>query len=278
LSIPVFASIAAVRAALKNRPDIGLVPTMGALHAGHARLIEAAHAQCGTVVVSIFVNPIQFDRKEDYERYGRSLPADVALCERSGAAMIFAPSVDEMYPEPNQTIVEVTGVTDHFCGLARPGHFRGVTTVVAKLFHIVGPRLAFFGEKDAQQLAAVTSMVAGLDFPLRIVPVETVREPDGLAMSSRNSRLNPDERQRAACLYRALVLARDLIASGERDSSVIIARGLQELAVPGVRVEYFGLADPRAMTPVFYVEAPVRVMGAIWIGETRLIDNLLCTP
>ena len=251
---------------------------MGNLHAGHARLIETARGECDVVAVSIFVNPIQFDRLEDYERYGRTVKADVALCSRSGADLIFVPAVEEMYPKPNQTSVDVQGVTDYFCGGSRPGHFRGVTTVVTKLFHIIQPQLAFFGQKDAQQLAAIQRMVDDLNFPVRIVPVETVREQDGLAMSSRNTRLNPEERQLAVCLYRALQRVRELIESGVRDLSSILARPLALLDQPGIRIDYFGLADPVTMSPVGRIDGPALAMGAIWIGETRLIDNIMCIP
>lgn len=274
--LPVFDTISSLRAALAGKPGIGLVPTMGALHAGHARLIERARERSGTVVVSIFVNPIQFDRSEDYARYGRSLGADAEICARAGADFIFAPSVAEMYPEPNLTAIEVSSITDHFCGAMRPGHFRGVTTVVAKLFNIAMPQLAFFGEKDAQQLAAVARMVRDLNFPLEIVPVETVREPDGLAMSSRNARLDAGERQRAVCLYEALSEVRTRIARGEREANAILQDARVYLERAEVRVEYFGLADPSTLLPVTAITRPVRALGAIWLGETRLIDNVFC--
>ncbi len=282
MSVPVLDTIGGIREAVRAPSSqgaaVGLVPTMGALHAGHARLIKTARAQSGLVVVSIFVNPIQFERRDDYERYGRSLAADVELCGRAGADLIFAPSVDEMYPAPLQTSVEVSGVTDSFCGRARPGHFRGVTTVVTKLFHIVGPQLAFFGEKDFQQLAAIRRMVEDLNFPIRIVAVETVRDPDGLALSSRNARLGEPERQLATRLFRALAQARDSIAAGERDAPAILARAGLELEYPGIQIDYLGLADPVTLQPVDRVDGPVQAMGAIWIGGTRLIDNLRCLP
>lgn len=277
--IPIERTIAGIRAAVdihRGRGQTGFVPTMGALHAGHARLIEVARQQSSLVVVSIFVNPLQFDDPADYDRYQRTLEADVELAARSGAHLIFAPSVSEMYPAPAHTFVEVQGLTDHFCGVSRPGHFRGVTTVVSKLFHIVEPDLAFFGEKDAQQLAVVERMVLDLNMPIRIVAVPTIREADGLAMSSRNARLNARERVTAVCLYQALTRAAALIHGGERDSRQILSEAGRLLQNPGVHVEYFDLADPRTMKPVTDAETPVRVMGAIKIGSTRLIDNLIC--
>jgi pantoate--beta-alanine ligase len=285
VSIPVVTSVvttlAAIRDALapnRNR-SIGFVPTMGALHAGHRSLIEQARAQSGYVVVSIFVNPLQFDQPQDYQRYARTLPADVALCAAAGADLVFAPTASEMYPRgSSETSVDLSGVSEHFCGASRPGHFRGVATVVAKLFNIVQPDLAFFGEKDAQQLAVIERMALDLNFPVTIVPAATVRELDGLAMSSRNARLNPSERVTATCLHRALLAAQSRIGSGERDCARIVEDSRALLAQPGVRVDYFDLADPAAMLPVNTITGPVRIMGAIWVGDTRLIDNLLCRP
>jgi pantoate--beta-alanine ligase len=251
---------------------------MGALHDGHARLIETARSQSDVVVVSIFVNPLQFDRRDDYERYARTFDADVSICERLSADLVFAPGNEEMYPGEMAAVVEVPGLTQHFCGASRPGHFRGVATVVSKLFHIVEPQLAFFGEKDAQQLAVIERMVRDLNFPIRIVAVETVREPHGLALSSRNQRLTPEQRGNATCLYRALSRARDLIVAGERDASRVVAGARSFLDIPGIRVDYFDLADPATMTPVRTISGPVRAMGAIFAGETRLIDNLIIGP
>lgn len=276
--IPVANTIAGLRKSLATLPrPLGFVPTMGALHAGHARLIEVAKAQSATVVVSIFVNPLQFDQREDYERYQRNLGADADLAGECGADLIFAPDAAEIYPPGSVTFVEVPGLTEHFCGASRPGHFRGVTTVVSKLFNIVQPDLAFFGEKDAQQLAVIRRMVIDLDFPIEIRPVETVREPDGLALSSRNARLSPAERGTAVCLYQALWRARDLIAAGERDSAKILTDAGSLLLRPGVEIDYFDIADPIDMRPVAWAAPPVRIMGAIRIGATRLIDNLICS-
>jgi pantoate--beta-alanine ligase len=254
---------------------IGFVPTMGALHAGHARLLEVARESSDVVVTSIFVNPIQFDRKEDYERYGRCLEDDLRTCEDAGVDLVFAPDISEMYPDGASTFVEVHGLSDHFCGSSRPGHFRGVTTVVSKLFHIVGPDLAYFGEKDAQQLAIIQRMVRDLDFPIRIVPVSTVREPDGLALSSRNIRLSVDERKLAPKLYGALSAVAAALSGGERSAKAALSVGRRILDIPGISTDYFDLADPDTMQPVATIRDPVRVMGAIWIGGTRLIDNLL---
>src|SRR5579885_1484560 len=237
------ATVAEVRAALadfrRRGQLVGLVPTMGALHAGHAALIERARRECGCMAVSIFVNPIQFDRREDYEAYAIRLPDDVALCESLGTDVIFAPAAEEMYPAPQSVFVEVAGLTDHLCGRFRPGHFRGVATVVAKLFHIVAPHRAYFGEKDAQQLAVIERMVADLNMPIRIVPVATVRESDGLALSSRNARLSPEERRIAPSLYQALRAAAGKIAAGSASAVEVRQSALDVLASqPQLRLEY----------------------------------------
>ncbi len=267
----------AVAAARLQGNSIGCVPTMGALHAGHGALTDRARAESGYVVVTIFVNPIQFDRREDYDRYARNLPADLAFCEARDVDLVFAPSVEEMYPEPAAAFVEVPELSGGLCGRFRPGHFRGVATVVAKLFHIVQPDLAFFGEKDAQQLAIIERVARDLNFPVRIVPVPTVREADGLALSSRNERLSPAERKVAPLLYRALEEGRAAIAGGERNVGRIRQRALAALAVePSIRPEYLEVVDPRNMSPVEEVAGPVRIAAAVWIGSTRLIDNVLC--
>ena len=258
---------------------IGLVPTMGALHAGHGRLIETARRENGCVVVSLFVNPIQFDRNEDYDRYPRPLSNDVEFCSRLGVDFVFAPSTEEMYPRPQRAFVEVTGVTDHLCGRFRPGHFRGVATVVLKLLNIVQPDRAYFGEKDAQQLTVIRRLAADLNVPATIVEVPTVREADGLALSSRNRHLSPEERRIAPALSRALETARGLIAAGETRASAVKLEALRAVnEQPGIRVEYLEIVDPEDMQPVEDISGPVRVAGAIWIGKTRLIDNVLCAP
>jgi pantoate--beta-alanine ligase len=256
---------------------IGLVPTMGALHAGHGALIERARRDSDCVVVSVFVNPIQFDRREDYDAYQVNLARDVEYCGALGADFVFAPAPEEMYPAPQSTFVEVSGVSDHLCGQFRPGHFRGVATVVAKLFHIADPDLAFFGEKDAQQLAVIQKMVTDLNMPVRIVPVATVRECDGLAMSSRNARLSPAERAIAPALYRALEAARARIEAGCDSAAEVRHAALFALERhPEFRVEYLDVVDPATMTPVEHIAGPVRIAAAAWLGSTRLIDNVSC--
>ena len=258
---------------------IGLVPTMGALHNGHGALLDEARRHCTVVVASIFVNPIQFNQKSDYDLYPRVLEEDVAFCSARGVDYIFAPSDEEMYPEPQRVFVEVEELSEHLCGRNRPGHFRGVATVVLKLFQILRPHLAFFGEKDYQQLAVVRRLVRDLNVPLQVAGVATTRERDGLAMSSRNCRLTPTERTFAPCLYQALLAAQRSIACGESSAAAIKEQVIQVLhSVPEIRLEYFDLVDPDTIRPVDAVDAPVRAAMAAWIGDTRLIDNVLCEP
>jgi pantoate--beta-alanine ligase len=255
---------------------IGLVPTMGALHAGHAALIDAARRECGLVVVSIFVNPIQFNSQEDLARYPRTLDADAAVCREHGADILFAPSVGEVYPEPPECTVDVGRLADHLCGEFRPGHFRGVATVVLKLFQMVQPHRAYFGEKDAQQLAIIKRLVVDFNIPITVAEVPTVREADGLAMSSRNRHLRADERRLAVSLYQALLDAERRISSGERNAAAI--KQAAAATIPRsemLRVEYLEIVDPATMEPVADIDRPVRVAGAVWVGSTRLIDNLL---
>jgi pantoate--beta-alanine ligase len=266
--------------ARRSNATIGLVPTMGALHAGHVRLIEEARHECQAVAVSIFVNPLQFDREDDLRRYPRTLDADRQLCDRFGVDVVFAPSVDEMYPVPPECTIDVGHLADHLCGKSRPGHFHSVATVVMKLFGIVQPHRAYFGEKDAQQLAIIRRLVADLNVPVRIVGVPTVREPDGLALSSRNTQLGPGERQSAIVLYRALQMADRLIAGGDTDSEHVKRVAAAEIP-PGnssLRLEYLEIVDPENMQPVTVISGPVRVAGALWVGSTRLIDNVLSAP
>ena len=258
---------------------IGLVPTMGALHEGHASLIRQARNECVTVAVSIFVNPVQFDRPDDLERYPRSLDVDVALCESLGADVVFAPSVTEMYPTRLECRVEVGRLADHLCGRVRPGHFSGVATVVLKLFELVQPDKAYFGEKDAQQLAVVRRLVSDFNVPTTIVGVPTVREADGLALSSRNQRLNPDERRLAPSLFHALQEVERAIAAGV--TSVADIKQLASSQIPSdprLRLEYFDLVDPDDFQPVARISGPVVAAGALWVGTTRLIDNMRCVP
>ncbi len=248
---------------------------MGALHPGHEALIGAARRECGIVVVSIFVNPLQFGPNEDYARYPRTLEKDVEICRRQGTDVVFNPSPDDMYPLPPLTFAQVTRVSEHLCGKFRPGHFRGVATVVLKLFNIVRPDRAYFGEKDIQQLAVIRRMVADLNIPVEIAAVPTVREPDGLAISSRNQHLNSAERKAAPVLYRALEEAVKRIRSGERDASKVREAAIAILeSEPLVRVEYLEIVDPTEMQPLATISDSVRIAAAVWIGGTRLIDNV----
>ena len=279
----VIGSIAALRDQLsaprRSGRSIALVPTMGALHAGHMRLIEVARAECDLVVVSIFVNPLQFDRPDDLARYPRTLDADVASCASLGVHAVFAPDAVEMYPLPPACVVEVKRLADHLCGRFRPGHFAGMATVVMKLFQIVQPDRAYFGEKDAQQLAIIRRMVDDLDVPLVVVGIPTVREADGLAMSSRNRLLSREERVRAVALIHALNEAKRLIATGARSAADIVARAAEKIPkAPGITLEYLEIVDPSELQPVGEIAGPVLVAGAMWVGSTRLIDNVLCSP
>jgi pantoate--beta-alanine ligase len=263
----------------QTRRPLGFVPTMGALHAGHGRLIDEARAASASVALSIFVNPIQFNQSEDYARYPRPLEADLAFCAARGVDVVFAPLVEEMYPQPQVTFVEVGRVADHMEGRFRPGHFRGVATVVLKLFQIVQPDRAYFGEKDAQQLAVIRRMVQDLNLPVQIAGVPTVREPDGLALSSRNRHLSAEERAIAPRLYQALRVAEQRIAAGETGAEAVKRAAREVLAAePRMRVEYLEIAGDAEMQPVECVAGPVRVAAAVWVGRTRLIDNIRCDP
>jgi pantoate--beta-alanine ligase len=266
----------AVAGARRSGASVGLVPTMGALHAGHGSLIDRARAECAYVVVSIFVNPLQFDRPDDYERYARTLAVDLDFCRERGADLVFAPAPEEIYPGRQRVYVDAPELSEYLCGMYRPGHFRGVATVVAKLFNIVQPDRAYFGEKDAQQLAIIEALVKDLNLPVDIVPAPTVRESDGLALSSRNTRLSPEERRSAASIYRALSAAASRIAAGAepgeaRQAAMDILRG-----EPLLRVEYLEVVDAASMRPVDEFRGPVRIAAAVWAGETRLIDNVRC--
>ena len=266
-------------AASRGRGQVGFIPTMGALHDGHAALIERARRECATVVVSVFVNPLQFDRAEDLARYPRPLDADVALCEGLGVDVVFAPSPEVMYPQPPECTVAVGRMADHLCGAFRPGHFAGVATVVVKLLNIVQPDVAYFGEKDAQQLAIVRRVVADLNLPVTVASVATVREADGLALSSRNRHLSADERRLAPALYRALSAVREDVGGGTTDAAAALARAAAIIPDDGrLRLEYLDLVDPNSFQPVGRIAGPVIAAGALWVGGTRLIDNVLCTP
>ena len=268
-----------VASGIRREDVLGLVPTMGALHNGHGALLDEARRRCSVVVASIFVNPIQFNQRSDYDLYPRVFDEDVAFCETRGVDYIFAPPDDEMYPQPQRVFVEVGDISEGLCGRSRPGHFRGVATVVLKLFQILRPQLAFFGEKDYQQLAIVRRMVRDLNVPVHVVGVPTVRENDGLALSSRNRRLNQAERCLAPTLYRALLAARRMIACGERNATAIKGAAIRVLQnVPQIKLDYFELVDPSTIRPLDVVEAPVRAAGAMWIGDIRLIDNIYCEP
>jgi len=279
MSLEVFRRVAEIRDAVSRARAsgrrVGLVPTMGALHAGHGALIDQARAECACVVVSIFVNPLQFDRKEDYDRYARTLPGDLAFCRERGADVVFTPDAADVYPNPQRVYVDAPSLSEYLCGMHRPGHFRGVATVVAKLFNMVQPDRAYFGEKDAQQLAIIEALVADLNMPIAIVPVPTVRESDGLAISSRNVCLSPEQRRSATALYRALRAAAASIADGAdpRRAKEAALKVMSE--EPSLRVEYLEIIDPESMKPVDEIRGRVRIAGAVWAGETRLIDNVL---
>lgn len=282
MALEIVETIAGLRARVAARRSaglVGLVPTMGALHEGHASLIRQARAECSSVVVSIFVNPIQFDRPEDLERYPRSLDIDAALCASLGVDLVFAPTVAEMYPVSLECRVEVGRLADHLCGRFRPGHFSGVATVVLKLFEIVQQDRAYFGEKDAQQLAVVRRLVSDFNVATTIVGVPTVRESDGLALSSRNQRLDPDERQLASALYHALQRVKSAIAAGVSNVSELKQLAATQIPPdPRLRLEYFEIVDPVDFQPVDAVTGPVVAAGALWVGTTRLIDNMRCVP
>jgi len=254
---------------------IGLVPTMGALHAGHASLIENARAQCDFVVVSIFVNPLQFGPNEDYQRYPRPLEKDLEVCERVGADLVWVPSREDLYLSEQRIFIEVTQLGDHLCGPFRPGHFRGVATVVAKLFNVIQPHKAYFGEKDYQQLRIIRKMAEDLNFGVEVVSVPIYRDADGLALSSRNVYLDAEERTAAPALFRALLAAKKMVEEGERDIRVVKDASMWILAAePRIRPEYFEIVDPIELQPVTEIRGEVRVAAAIWIGKTRLIDNV----
>lgn len=254
---------------------IGLVPTMGYLHEGHLALVDAAHRRADRVIMSIFVNPLQFGPGEDLGRYPRDLPRDRGLASSRRVDALFIPSADTMYPPGSEIRVSPGQSAGRWEGAARPGHFAGVLTVVAKLFHLVEPDVASFGRKDIQQLTLVRQMVRDLDWPIEIVPVATVREPDGLAMSSRNAYLTPEDRRRAVALSRALGAARAVWKGGESSAAAIEERMRQELRQePGVSVEYIAIAEPEALAPVAMVDAATVVALAARVGGTRLIDNI----
>lgn len=255
---------------------VGLVPTMGALHEGHLSLVRQSVEAGDFTVVSIFVNPAQFAPTEDLGRYPRNFEADVEECREAGAGLIFAPTVEEMYPEGFATYVEVGGLTDMLEGASRPGYFRGVATIVLKLFAAVEPRRAYFGMKDYQQLKVIEKMVRDLNVRLDIIPAPTVREPDGLAMSSRNAYLNPAERRAATALFRALSAAKAAVEDGETDAGIVRQIALSVInSEPLAEIDYVAVVDPETLQPAAAVDRKVLVALAVRIGKTRLIDNLL---
>ena len=269
---------AASRAAQQSHKSLGLVPTMGALHEGHLSLIRAARARCDSVVSTIFVNPTQFGPSEDFAKYPRMFEQDCEALEKEGVDLLFAPSVEEMYPAGATTFVTVEGLSDRLCGKSRPGHFRGVTTIVSKLFNIVEPDAAFFGQKDAAQIAIIRRMVRDLNIPVEIVPCPIVREPDGLAMSSRNAYLDLRQRGVALVLHRSLMQVEELFRNGEDASGKLIDEGKQIFQQePSVRLDYFEIVDPNTLEPVPQVQKPALVAVAAFLGSTRLIDNVVLT-
>lgn len=280
---PVAATIAEARAAVAAARHagkrVGLVPTMGALHAGHASLIRASRAECDFTVVSIFVNPTQFGPNEDFGRYPRTFDADRELCGALGTNLIFAPSSEEMYPPESRTVVSVTKLEDALCGQSRPGHFRGVATVVLKLLNIVQPDVAYFGQKDAQQALIIRRMVLDLNVPVTVRVQSTVREPDGLAMSSRNRYLDPAQRHHATVLYRALQRADESVAAGEL-SIPALEQAMTALisAAPGARLDYARVLDAETLDTLSVLDRPALAAVAVYFGTTRLIDNTILRP
>lgn len=270
---------AAGRSFREQGKRLGLVPTMGALHEGHLSLVRAAKARCDAVAVSIFVNPTQFGPTEDLARYPRRFERDCELLEKEGVELLFAPSAEGMYPKGEVTWVTVDGLSEKLDGRSRPGHFRGVTTVVAKLFHIIEPDAAFFGQKDAAQVAVIRRMVRDLNFPVEIVVCPIVREPDGLAMSSRNAYLNPDERQRALVLQRSLQRVEKEFRAGERNTPRLVASAKQVIAdEPKVRLDYLEIVDPDTLDTLSEISRRALVAVAAYVGATRLIDNVVLIP
>jgi pantoate--beta-alanine ligase len=271
----------ACRAARASGKRLGLVPTMGALHDGHLALVRAAKARCDVVAVSIFVNPTQFGPAEDLSKYPRQFDRDRQLLEDEGVDILFAPPVEEIYPSGGAEVswVTVDGLSEKLDGRSRPGHFRGVTTIVAKLFHIIEPDTAFFGQKDAAQLAIIRRMVRDLNFPVEIISCPIVRERDGLAMSSRNRYLNAEDRVRALVLHRSLLRMQREFEAGERIAADLISAGKDEFATePNIAIDYFEIVEPDTLDPVERISQPSLAAVAAYVGSTRLIDNILLNP
>ena len=267
------------REARRAGKRVGFVPTMGALHEGHLSLVRAARAQADLVVASIFVNPAQFGPGEDFSRYPRTFESDSRMLSAERADCIFSPSAEEMYPPGSITWVDVAGLSEKLDGRSRPGHFRGVTTVVSKLFNIVQPDVAFFGQKDAAQVAIIRRMVRDLNFSVEIVVCPIVREKDGLAMSSRNAYLDPQQRSQATVLHRSLMRICDLANRGENLSERLVSAGRQTVAEePALRLDYYEIVNPDTLDPVPNTAQGALVAVAAWVGSTRLIDNILLPP
>ncbi|MGH7565102.1 MAG: pantoate--beta-alanine ligase [Gemmatimonadota bacterium] len=270
---------AEVARARKAGRRIGFVPTMGALHEGHLSLVDAAREKEEWVALSIFVNPLQFGPGEDLRRYPRDLERDTELAAGRGADLIFAPAVEEMVPRPLATRIAMEGIVDELEGASRPGHFAGVLTIVTKLFHIVQPDVAVFGQKDAQQAVAVRRLVADLDFPIQIVVAPIVRDEDGVALSSRNAYLSDEERVRARALFRSLETARSRVEKGEREARAVERAMLEVLkGTPGVEIEYAAVVDPELFERLERIDGPTLAVVAARVGSTRLIDNLTLVP
>ena len=265
-----------VKAARSRGKKIGFVPTMGALHIAHISLIEAAVKECDFIVVSIFVNPTQFGPAEDFEKYPRPLDADLEICSKAGVDVVFVPTQEQMYGRKNLTWVNVEKLTEPLCGRSRPQHFRGVTTVCAKLFNIVAPDVAYFGQKDAQQAIVVKKMVADLNMPLEIVICPTVRRPDGLAVSSRNQYLSEQQKKDAVLIYKSLQKCREMIDAGITDCETIITQMRKVLSqVPSIKIEYISIVDAETLQGLEKIAGKVLAAVACRIGPTRLIDNIL---
>lgn len=272
-----------IRAEMRRWKDrglsVGFVPTMGFFHKGHLSLMEKSMSKADKTIVSIFVNPTQFGPGEDYNRYPRDLKRDLELAEAQGVDAVFVPDVREVYPEPLKTWVYVEGLSRNMCGRSRPGHFKGVCTVVAKLFNIIQPDVAVFGQKDFQQLQIIRQMVKDLDFPVEIVAVPTYREQDGLAMSSRNSYLSDNERKSSLCLFKALEKAKELVFQKRVNNAQELCQILQKFILdhPFTRIDYVFVGDPETLEPVSTIKKPLIIALAVYVGKTRLIDNILLT-
>jgi pantoate--beta-alanine ligase len=267
---------ALVKSARGDEKKIGFVPTMGALHAGHISLIKTAKQNCDFVVVSIFVNPAQFGPGEDFQNYPRPIEADLEICKAAGVDVVFAPQTCEIYPTQNITWVTVEKLTEPLCGQSRPGHFRGVTTVCAKLFNIVGSDVAYFGQKDAQQAIVIRQMAADLNMPLEIVICPTVRQSSGLAVSSRNKYLTTEQEKDAALIYKSLQKAREMIETGNTESEPVITEMRKIIGqAPSLKIEYINIVDSRSLEDLEHISGRILIAAAVRVGKARLIDNII---